>query len=490
MVPSLRVNRFLAVRFTHIKDGKMRVTQGRTGRCRATSAVGLLVAAMLAQVAIADTASAAATRPMAASVYSAAATQVTINNNAHTYEVGTVPISGSFVGAGRYIGGATIEIWSRPTATVGSWTRIAVTRTNSTGRYGVNLNAMTTRYYQARFAGTYSWARSASPIIHLYARRIGTRFAYTSPGNTSVAYNGGVDIRGIVIDSHIRRVLGQRVKLFGLPQGASTWVLEANGVTNSAGAFVFSPRRQTVTIVYQVRMVGTAMWAPSVSPTLRLTVGKLNTKVSATLLDPTITPGAGAMVTGGVTDALGRSLAGQRVEIWSKPADSASWTHLGTAVTNSGGGYAYATRQLNSSTNFQARYTATGIWNASNSPVALQTVTTPPVTVVGWSKNAQLAANTADAINVYRASKGLSTLTVTPASDTLDSCVKTNTTGTICDPGVLASGYLTGPTVVQAWEGSPIHNATLVVPEWGKVSCTAYTHSDGGSSDIGCEFTF
>lgn len=165
---------------------------------------------------------------------------------------------------------------------------------------------------------------------------------------------------------------------------------------------------------------------------------------------------------------------------------------LGTAVTNTGGHYAYAIEPLTASANFQARYTTAGVWGASTSPVVLETVTTPPPPPppAGWSDNVQLASETGMAINAYRASQGLSALTIVSASESLEACVKTNTTGTVCDPGVLASGYVTGPDVVQAWESSPTHNATLVVPEWGQMSHAAITHSDGGSANIGCEFTF
>lgn len=498
----------------------MSTTQGRNGRSRAASAVVLLVAvvaAMLAQVAVADTASAAGPPPMAAAVYQAAATRVTIDHNGWTYDVGTVPISGAFIGNGRYVGGAIIEIWTRPTTSIGSWTRIAVTRTNSGGRYSVNINATTTRYYQARFAGSYSWARSASPVIHLYARRIGTRFVATSPGNTTVPYNGGVDIRGTVIDIRGHRVIGQRVQLFGRPQGANSWVLKANSTTNTAGGYVFASRRQTYTIVYQVRLVASVKWSPSTSPAFWLTVGKLNTKVSASLLHPTIALGAGAMVTGALSDTLSRPLAGQRVEIWSKPANSASWTHLGAAVANSSGNYAYATRPLTTSSNFQARYTATGIWNGSNSAIALQNVvspvvtppvtttpvttppaTTPPVTTppvaMGWVRNTQVAADTLAGVNAYRAEHGLPALvefdpmTAYDGSASVDSCVLKNTTGTYCDPGNLGAGYTSAAAVIAAWKASPEHDSAMLAPEWTRISCAAYTYSDGISGDIGCSF--
>jgi len=308
----------------------MSTTQGRTGRSRAVSAVVLLVsvvAAMLAQGAFADTASAA--------VHRQSATAVTINHNAWVYDVGTVPISGAIIGNGRYLGGATVEIWTRPTTAVGTWTHIANARSNSAGRYSVNITATEVRYYQARFAGTYSWFRSASPVIHLYARRIGTRFASTTMNNTSVGYGGGTDIRGVVVDARGARVAGQRVQLFGLPAGRTTWVLEANANTSATGSYIFSPRHQVVTISYQVRFAQTVKWTASMSPAVRLTVGKLSTTVAAAVLHPMITTGAAAMVTGTLSDALGRRLAAQRVEIWSKTANSTNWADLGPAVTNS-----------------------------------------------------------------------------------------------------------------------------------------------------------
>lgn len=528
---SLQFSRSPRFGFVHSKDSKMSTTQGRNGRSRAASAVVLLVAvvaAMLAQVAIADTASAAGARPMAA--VAVQTTQVTIDHNNWTYDVGTVPISGAFTGNGRYVGGATIEIWTRPTTSVGSWTRIAVTRTNSVGRYIVNINATTTRYYQARFAGTYIWARSVSPVIRLNARRIDTRFVSTSPGNTTVPYKGGVDIRGIVVDIRGHRVIGQRVQLFGRLQGALSWVLKASSTTNTAGGYVFASRLQTYTIVYQVRLVASVKWSPSTSPAFWLTVGKLNTKVSASLLHPTITSGAGAMVIGALSDTLGRPLAGQRVEIWSKPANSASWAHLGSAVANSSGNYAYATHPLTTSSNFQTRYTATGIWNGSNSAVALQTVVAPPAVVTppmstppatttpvsttattppvvtppaltpglpaGWVRNTQVATDTLAGVNAYRAEHGLPALmefdpmTEYYGSASVDSCVLKNTTGTYCDPGNLAAGYNTGAAAIAAWKASPEHDSAMLAAEWTHISCAAYTDTNSDAGDIGCSFSF
>lgn len=379
----------------------MRVTQGRTSRCRATSAVGLLVAvaaAMLAQVAIADTASAAAPRPMTASVYSAAvhhvaATRVTIDHNGWAYDVGRVPLTGVIIGNGRVLGGATIQIWSRPTSAVGTWVHIANTPSNSSGRYTVNINATTVRYYQARFAGTYSWAASNSPFIHLYARKVGTKFASVTANNVKVGYGGGTDLRGIVIDIRNARVAGQHVELWsGLP-GAG-WTHIANANTNSVGAYIFSPRKLTKTISYQVRFPATVKWTASVGPVQVITVAKT---------PPVVTP--------------------------------------------------------------------------------------LPVTPV-WTPNAKLAADTAAAVNVYRVQQGLKPLVIMPTSAFVDSCVAKNSTGVICDPGVLASGFLTGPAVAEAWRVSPEHNAYIVGADWVQISCAAYTFSDGHSGNVGCQTDF
>jgi len=227
-------------------------------------------------------------------------------------------------------------------------------------------------------------------------------------------------------------------------------------------------------------------WLASSAPPFLVTVAESNTTVTVALLNATIDSGTTAVVSGSIGDALHRLVPGQRVEIWSQAAGSTLWVHLGAANTNSAGVYFFTTAALAVSTSFQARYASSAYLNAANSAMIKASVVLPNQ----WSINPKLAADTAAAVNVYRVQQGLNALIITPATDAINSCVALNSTGTFCDPGNLASGYLTGPAVVDAWKASPEHNSYLLVDIWGHMTCAAYTSSDAISGNVGCHMDF
>ena len=476
-------------------------------RRRFASAIALIAtvaAILLGQVALSGTAQAAA--PMAASAKVAAKAPTRIVLASRTYEMPRVPVTGTmYTRLGKVVPGARVEIYSRDLNS-GVWHHIASVRTNAHGQFTAWATGVTkSRYYQARFAATAKYSASKSNTARINATQLHTKVNATG-ARASVAFAAGEDIRGTLLDSHNRRLTGQRVEIWSKTIGAKAWTRTAVVTTNRSGNYVFTLRNLSISKDYQVRYQGAAIYTKAASKSFRTVVGKLSTSITAAPTATSIDYGYGIIVTGHLKDSRGTSLAGQRVSLYGWRSGATGWSLLGSTTTNSAGNYSFTTAAMTASTTLQVRFAGADPRTGSSSPTKVITVaaqqpvgtpttpvTTPPVTTPAgpatWVSDPTLAQATMDSLNAYRTQNGLSTLVAEDATSA-DACMLKNTTGVDCDPGNAAFGYTTGPTVIAAWAASPEHNVQMLYPDYTRIACAAYSLSDGTTSDVGCQFDF
>ena len=485
-------------------------------RRRFASAIALIAtvaAILLGQVALSGTAQAAA--PMAASAKVAAKAPTRIVLASRTYEMPRVPVTGTmYTRLGKVVPGARVEIYSRDLNS-GVWHHIASVRTNAHGQFTAWVTGVTkSRYYQARFAATAKYSASKSNTARINATQLHTKVNATG-ARASVAFAAGEDIRGTLLDSHNRRLTGQRVEIWSKTTGAKAWTRTAVVTTNRSGNYVFTLRNLSISKDYQVRYQGAAIYTKAASKSFRTVVGKLSTSITAIPTATSIDYGYGIIVTGHLKDSRGTSVGGQRVTIYGIRAGSSTWAMLGTTTTSASGNYSFTTAAMTITTTLQARFAGADPRTGSASPAKVITVgaqqpvgtsipptTTPPVTTppitttpagpATWVADPDLAAQVFAQINQYRIQTGVSPLTQMTGEmkDFTDTCVAKNTTGTLCDPYNLAVGALTSDEVMTGWKNSPEHNVAMIYGDWTTLSCAAFMMSDDSNAVVGCNFDF